>query len=69
MTITVIKSPWPADYEDGNVSPPWSYSPNAFKDWVWEVLLDMGKAGPYPETVTAAIDVAEGARYTIEVQS
>ena len=67
MKVVVTESPFPVDYTDGNDPPPWTYSGATFKAWVWEVLLDMGKAGRYPKTVTEAIEVAEGARYKFTV--
>jgi hypothetical protein len=59
--ITITKSPFP---QDDNL--PWVYSGTSFKNWVWEVLLDLGKAGNYPRNVKEAIEVAEGSGYTLE---
>lgn len=70
LTVTVTDSPHETDYI-GDGHPPWSYSGTSFKNWVWEVLLDMGKAGKYPRNVVSAIEIAEASGYTVvhEVQS
>ena len=68
-SVTVTSSPFPIDSQDGNTPPPWTYVADAFRSWVWEVLLDMGKAGEYPSTLAEAIGIAQHAGYTIKVSS
>ena len=65
--VTVLKSPFPKDYRDPENAPPWRFSGSAFRGWVWEVLLDEGKAGASPRNVAQAVDIARDAGYEIEV--
>lgn len=67
--VTVTKSPFPQDYEDDNEPPPWSYDGCNFCGWVYDVLLDLGKAGRFPRNVAEAVEVAEGAGYEITVET
>jgi hypothetical protein len=64
MLVRVSTSPFPADKEL-----PWDYSTSAFQDWVWEVLLNCGKDGQYPNNVDEAIEIARDSKFTVEVIS
>ena len=62
MIITVLKSPYK---EDKNM--PWSYHSRGFRNWVFEVLLNCGKAGKYP-TIKSAVEIAQNAGYEVEIK-
>ena len=66
--VTVESSPFPPDYDDPETSPPWSYRGEPFKRWVYQVLLDDGRAGRFPRTVQEAIEAAEGAGFEVAVK-
>jgi len=66
--ISIEASPYPCDYQEEN-PPPWSYSEQGFKDWVFEVLTDAGKAGNYPQTLDEAREIAECAGYSISINN
>jgi hypothetical protein len=63
MRVIVTKSQFKEDKDL-----PWTYNGTGFKQWVWEVLLDMGKAGRFPRNVSEAVDVAVGAGFEITIE-
>lgn len=65
--VSVIKVPssHPELMEDEKL--PWTYSVSGFKNWVWEVLLNCGKAGKYPRNLEQALSVAENHGYGVTV--
>jgi hypothetical protein len=51
--------------QDDNL--PWEYSGIEFQWWVYEVLLDNGKAGKFPKSISDAVEIATAAKYQVKV--